>query len=72
MTPHSPVCCAKQPFRSANLFLEAVRAAARGLSREQIEHEILINRDLSKKGSPLRRLAYATRTASKAIALSAQ
>jgi hypothetical protein len=50
----------------------ALHAAARGLSREQIEHEILNGRDLSKKGSPLRRLAYAMRTASKAIALSAQ
>jgi hypothetical protein len=50
----------------------AVHAAARGLSREQIEYEILNNRDLSKKGPPLRRLAYAMRTASKAIALSAQ
>jgi len=50
----------------------ALHAAARGLSPEQIEHEILIGRDLSKKGPPLRRLAYATRTASKAIALSAQ
>ena len=49
----------------------AVHAAARGLSREQIEHEILNGRDLSKKGPP-RRLAYAMRTASKAIALSAQ
>jgi hypothetical protein len=29
----------------------AVHAAARGLSREQIEHEILNSRDLSKKGS---------------------
>ena len=50
----------------------AVHAAARGLSREQIEHEILNGRDLSKKGPPQRRLAYAMRTASKAIALSAQ
>jgi hypothetical protein len=50
----------------------AVHAAARGLSREQIEHEILNSRDLSKKGPPVRRLAYAMRTASKAIALSAQ
>jgi len=50
----------------------AVHAAARGLSREQIEHEILNGRDLSKKGAPLRRLAYAMRTARKAIALSAQ
>ena len=50
----------------------ALHAAARGLSREEIEHEILNSRDLSKKGPPLRRLAYAMRTASKAIALSAQ
>ena len=50
----------------------AVHAAASGLSQEQIEHEILNSRDLSKKGPPLRRLAYATRTARKAIALSSQ
>src|SRR5262249_25564416 len=50
----------------------AVHAAARGLSREQIEHEILNSRDLSKKGPQLRRFAYAIRTASKAIALAAQ
>jgi hypothetical protein len=50
----------------------AVHAAARGLSREQIEHEILNSRDLSKKGPPLRRLAYAMRTARRAIALAAQ
>jgi hypothetical protein len=50
----------------------AVHAAARGLSREQIEQDILNSRDLSKKGPPLRRLAYAMRTASKAISLSAQ
>jgi hypothetical protein len=50
----------------------AVHAAANGLSREQIEHEILNSRDLSKKGPPLRQLAYAIRTASKAIALSPQ
>jgi hypothetical protein len=50
----------------------AVHAAAHGLSREQIEHQILNSRDLSKKGPLLRRLAYATRTASKAIALFAQ
>jgi hypothetical protein len=42
----------------------ALHAAARGLSQEQIEHEILNSRDLSKKGPPLRRLAYAMRTAS--------
>jgi len=50
----------------------ALHAAARGLSREQIEHEILNSRDLSKKGPPLRQLAYAMRTAGKAIALSAK
>jgi len=50
----------------------AIQAAARGLSPEQIEHEILNSRDLSKKGPPRRRLAYAMRTASKAIALIAQ
>jgi hypothetical protein len=50
----------------------ALHAAARGLSLEQIEHEILNSRDLSKKGPPPRRLAYAMRTASKAIVLSAQ
>jgi hypothetical protein len=50
----------------------ALHATARGLSREQIEYEILNGRDLSKKGSPLRRSAYAMRTASKANALSAQ
>ena len=49
----------------------ALHAAARGLSREQIEHEILNGRDLSKKGSAPRRLAYAERTAMKAITLSA-
>jgi hypothetical protein len=31
----------------------AVHAAIRGLSREQIEHEILNSRDLSKKGSAI-------------------
>jgi len=50
----------------------AVHAAARGISRKQIEHEILNSRDLSRKGPPLRQLAYAMRTASKAIALSTQ
>jgi hypothetical protein len=43
--------------------------ASRG---NKIEHEILNSRDLSKKGPKLRRLAYAMRTASKAIALYAQ
>ena len=43
--------------------------AARGLSREQIEHEILNGHDLAKKGQQLRRFPYAIRTASKAIAL---
>ena len=46
--------------------------AEKYLSRAQIEHEILNSRDLSKKGPPQRRLAYAMRTASKAIALSSQ
>jgi len=50
----------------------SLHEAARGLSREQIEHEILNSRDPSKKGPPVRRLAYAMRTATKAIALSAQ
>ena len=50
----------------------ALHAAARGLPQEQIEHEILNSRDLSKKGPPLRQLAYAMRTAGKAIALSAK
>ena len=50
----------------------ALHTAARGISREQIEHEILNSRDLSRKGPPLRQLAYAMRTASKAIALSTQ
>ena len=50
----------------------ALHAAAGGLCREKIEHEILNSRDLSKKGPPMRQLAYAIRTASKAIASSAQ
>jgi hypothetical protein len=50
----------------------ALQAVRHGLSQEQIEHEILNSRDLSKKGPPLRRLAYAERTARKAGALSAQ
>ena len=41
----------------------ALHAAARGLCLEQIEHEILNSRDLSKKGPPVRRLAYAMPTA---------
>jgi RepB DNA-primase from phage plasmid len=48
----------------------ALHAASHGLSGEQIEHEILNGRDLSKKGSAARRWAY--RTASKAITPSAQ
>jgi len=40
--------------------------------RATFEHEIFNSRDLSKKGLPPRRLAYAARTASKAIALFAQ
>jgi len=42
-----------------------------GLSQEQIKHEFLSGRDLSKKGSAARGLAYAERTAMKAITLSA-
>ena len=49
-----------------------LHAARHGLSQGQIENEILHGRDLSKKGPPLRRLAYAMRTASKAIAQSVQ
>ena len=45
----------------------ALHTAARGLSREQIEHETLNSRDLAKKGPPQRRLAYAMRTATKAV-----
>jgi RepB DNA-primase from phage plasmid len=50
----------------------ALPAAASGLSREQIEHEILNGFDLSKKGSAPRRRAYAVQTAMKAITVSAQ
>jgi hypothetical protein len=45
----------------------AVYAAARGLSPEQIEHEILNGRDLSRKVRP-RQFDYAARAARKAIA----
>jgi len=50
----------------------ALYAVARGLSQEQIEHEILNSRDLSKKGPPVRWWEYVMRTASKAIALCTQ
>jgi hypothetical protein len=40
----------------------ALHAAARGISREQIEHEILNGRDLSKKGPPLRPLLSLLKT----------
>src|SRR5262249_50088904 len=50
----------------------ALHAAARALCLEQIEHEILNSRDLSKKGPPLRQFDYAARTARKAIAISAE
>jgi hypothetical protein len=45
----------------------ALHAAARGLSREQIEHEILNGCDLSKKGPRPHQFDYAARTARKAI-----
>jgi hypothetical protein len=48
----------------------AVHAAGHGLSREQIENEILRARDLSKKGSSPRQFDYAARTARKATSLS--
>jgi hypothetical protein len=57
---------------TARIRRELYMLVGRGLSQEQIEHEILNSRDLSKKGPPLHRLAYATRTPSKAIAPSAQ
>ena len=47
-------------------------ASQGALCREQIEYEIRNGRDLSKKDPPQRRLAYAMRTASKAIALSVE
>jgi hypothetical protein len=45
----------------------SVHAASRGLTGEQIRHEILHARDLSKKGGPARQFDYAKRTASKAV-----
>jgi hypothetical protein len=48
----------------------ALHAAARDLSREQIEHEILNGRDLSKKGPRPHQFDYAARTARKAISSS--
>ena len=46
----------------------ALHAAGHGLSREQIQNEILAARDLSKKGAWLRQLDYVARTVNKAIA----
>ena len=75
-TPVRPIASFHADSRDGDLHRAdmawALHAAARGLCLEQIEHEILNSRDLSKKGPPLRRLAYAMRTASKATALSAQ
>jgi RepB DNA-primase from phage plasmid len=45
----------------------ALHAASRGLSEQQIRHEILHARDLSKKGRPERQFNYARRTAVKAL-----
>jgi hypothetical protein len=45
----------------------ALHAARRGVSETQIRDEILHGRDLSKKGGPARQLAYAERTAAKAV-----
>jgi hypothetical protein len=45
----------------------ALNAARRGVSERQIRDEILHGRDLSKKGGPARQLAYAERTAAKAV-----
>jgi hypothetical protein len=45
----------------------ALHAASRGLSQQQITQEILHGRDLSKKGGAVRQLAYAERTATKAV-----
>ena len=46
----------------------AIYAASRGVPEQQIRDEILLARDLSKKGGPLRQLDYAERTTSKAFA----
>jgi hypothetical protein len=43
-------------------------AASRGMAAEEIEREILRARDLSKKGQRRRQIAYAERTAIKALA----
>ncbi len=45
----------------------AKHAAGRGLTLEQIKDELLVGRDLSKKGNRKRQLEYAERTARKAI-----
>jgi hypothetical protein len=45
----------------------ALHAARRGLSEQQIRDEILVARDLSKKGGRKRQLDYAKRTAIKAL-----
>jgi RepB DNA-primase from phage plasmid len=47
----------------------AIYAASRRLTEQQIRHEILRARDLSKKGGPQRQLNYARRTAVKAVSL---
>ena len=58
------------PFGMTCSRLDPVFRAIR--SSSNVQEQILNSRDLSKKGPLLRRLAYAMRTASKAIALSAQ
>jgi hypothetical protein len=45
----------------------ALHAASRGLSEQQIRSEILLTRDLSKKGRIQRQVSYAERTANKAV-----
>jgi hypothetical protein len=45
----------------------ALHAATRGLSKQEIRHEILHARNLSKKGHIQRQLNYAERTATKAL-----
>ena len=49
-----------------------LHAAARGLSREQIEHEILNSRDLSKEGSAVASAGVCHADCEQAIALSSQ
>jgi hypothetical protein len=56
---------------TARILAWALHVAARGLSQQQIEHEILNSRDLSRKGPASRRLTYAERTAVKAISVRA-